>query len=802
MSPSSRPADGHALRFEGCVTNIHEAPVLGNGELAAAVQLFQDEFRLHLGKTDVFDARFDFDTKASIFRQEAMIRASRDFGFRLEGSTYGARPAWDRTPPPELAYPDDKQGWDRHVFPCPKPAGLVRILHSGSHSTQIETVVDIAKGTVRSRFAMEFDWHGRGELEIEAFVEAERNVVRMRVTRRGNLGHFWLLVEKPIDRLDASMPLPEVKRDGDWAGTVTQRVPAGFGAEAFAWHLEGAFAKPGPGRTVGPVEAQVYALAQRCALEPGQSVEWEVAVRTDRAPRRQRPAPKVEAFEPARDRQASRWGKFWEASDIELEDKALEATWHRNLYSLACHIPPGDFATAPGLCANLPVYDKSPWHGVYTVNMNIQKMFLASLPTGHPEWIENYAGWLDDMRPSFALLARETFGIDGIYSPHMVLPWVKPERQFSTNTCGRALGMTGWHGQPLWWHWEFTRDKKFLAERGYPYLRDAAEFYRQYLDKFTDESGDIYPSLILEAPPWSRGMARNRDCFTDLILIRKSFEWAIDAAAALGIDEEKQAGWRAAMARVRPMRWEQAPTGETWIASDKGAPTPDPSWWSEKAKRAELALPAAWSVFPGEWVDGDEPDGFAAAAREVMTRSRWEELHPEIVWIHHWWCALPALRLGLPRAFENARRIILQERFPAGHARTTQWVNLQPEAWRCVEDNYLGVAATTEMLLQSQGRVLRLFPCWPREKAARFRALRARGGFVVDASWDPRDGLAAKIRSLAGETMRLRWPGGLHGELLGELRVERGGRAVDVKRDGRDWVWATHAGEEDAVSSR
>lgn len=751
-------ASRHALHFHGPINNIHEAPAIGNGDLGALVQVFQNEFRLHLGKNDIWDARFDYDTERATFKQSDLIRAGRDHGFRLEGGNYSHGPVWDDKPA-DLEYPDDQQGWNE-IFPCPKPAGCIRVLHSGSSSTEIDTTVDIATGIVTSVFKLDYGWHGSGTLTVQAFVRRNCNVVQLLIDSKGEMGAVILCLEKTPDSIDPSLLPPRVELINRDLGCVSQAIPAEHGAQPFAWSLAGAF----PCIAAGKLEARVWSLQQKCALESGNGLHWAVGVATDHDGKPGTAGERAtslatqaagDSWESAVGSQRQTWQRFWNVSGVALEDQELEACWYRNLFALNCHI--GAEATAPGLCANVVPAERSPWHGGYTVNMNIQKMFLAANPTGHYEWIECYAKWLRDMEPSMEHLSRTTFDIDEIYSNHMMMPFVPPDRQASFNTCGRALGMTGWHGQPLWWHWEYTRDRDFLAAHGYPYFRRAAEFYRKYFEKFMDESGDIYPSLILEHPPWTRDFEHNRDCFTDLILIRKSFEWAIAAAKVLGLDADLVAHWDACLQRVRPVRHEWLGDGSGWIASDRNAPRPSEAEWWKLPQYRGMAMTAAWTVFPGEYVDGDETEGIANVIRDLLERLQWRRLHPDIVWIHHWWCALPMLRLGLDGAFEHTRELILKERFPAGHCKTTHWYNLQPEAWRCPEENYLGVMGVTEMLLQSQGEVLRFFPAWPPDQWASFRDLPARGGFKVSASWSPDDGLQATIHSIAGEECRIRW---------------------------------------------
>ena len=771
------PADEHAIRFCGPVNNIHEGPAIGNGDLAAIVQVFQNELRLNLGKNDVWDARFDNVAEDVVLKHDDLI-----------GMSDG------------VVLPQQSAGW-KNVPPCPKPAGRIRVIHSGFSSTAVDTVVDIARGVVEASYHIDFRYWGTGTLFIQAFVDRNANVVRLRTRTEGIVASYYVCVEKLPDSLDASVPAPEVRLDDEWHGTVTQRIPGEFDVAPFAWHLAGAFPSSGAGRKVTPVAARRFQICQLCEAEPGRTLEFAVGVATDRdgAGESRRRAVELagdnspDAYDEALGEHQKGWRAFWSASGIELEDKELEASWYRNLFTLACSIAPD--AQAPGLCANVPTADRAPWHGVYTVNMNIQKMFLASLPTNHPEWLECYAGWLRQMMPTFRYMAKLIFDLDGIHSEHMILPFVPPRRAHVCNTAGRSLNMTGWHAQPLWWHWQFTRDRAFLAEHTYPYLKEAAQFYRRYIEKYMDESGDIYPSMNLEEPGWTPGFAHNRDCICDLIMFRHTFEWAIEASEILDLDPDLRERWREALARVRPVEYERLDTGRPWLPRARGE--------RRSGRRQEIPYEGhsqimwgAWCVFPGEHIDGDEEGGLAQAVRDLMLHMPEEVRHPDFNWVHLWWCAIPGLRLGLPDAFEHAREIILRERFPAGHAKTTHWIHLKPDSWRAPEDNYLGVAATTEMLLQSQGEVIRLFPAWPRDKRARFRNLPARGAFLVSASWEPESGLTARIHSRAGCVCRVRRREGT------PPQVVCAGRPVETRIDGRDLVFSTRPGADYALAWR
>ena len=67
-------------------------------------------------------------------------------------------------------------------------------------------------------------------------------------------------------------------------------------------------------------------------------------------------------------------------------------------------------------------------------------------------------------------------------------------------------------------------------------------------------------------------------------------------------------------------------------------------------------------------------------------------------------------------------------------------------------------AAISEFLLQSVDNVIRVFPCWPKEKDAAFARLRAQGGFLVSAC--QKDGKVVKltVTSTVGGKLRLVCP--------------------------------------------
>jgi hypothetical protein len=113
--------------------------------------------------------------------------------------------------------------------------------------------------------------------------------------------------------------------------------------------------------------------------------------------------------------------------------------------------------------------------------------------------------------------------------------------------------------------------------------------------------------------------------------------------------------------------------------------------------------------------------------------------------------------------YGDLRTLILDHRFESGQfspfsTGENRYVSQATiSSWRIVENQYFPILGITEMLLQSQGSIIRLFPFWPKDQEASFNSLMAQGAFQVSAAYNPSTGLKTEITSLKGNKCMISW---------------------------------------------
>lgn len=231
--------------------------------------------------------------------------------------------------------------------------------------------------------------------------------------------------------------------------------------------------------------------------------------------------------------------------------------------------------------------------------------------------------------------------------------------------------------------------------------------------------------------------------------LRYCLRSAIAASEALGVDPDLREQWRD--------RLEHA-------AGDDGRPP----------VQLEGLAKLFYEANPPEFGDGRpyQPPARSAEGNPWPAPGEWLDL---------WYAgqypvaAMGALRSGgfdPERGYAGLRRLIERWRHPNGLIWAMSVMDYgHAGAWT----ETLGIAAPLqEMMLQSYGGVLRIFPYWPPQVDASFTTFRAEGAFLVSAAWQNGAVTSLEITSERGGPCRLYspWPPGLRVQTTDGTPVE------------------------------
>ena len=444
------------------------------------------------------------------------------------------------------------------------------------------------------------------------------------------------------------------------------------------------------------------------------------------------------------------WADFWGKSGLRLSEKQFQNWWYRMVYYFGCFSRKG--ATAVGLKASFD--GLAGWHNSYKFNYNIQQTYISAGPINHPELAEPLIDVVANYWPRARWFARTCFvGCEGgfvhsdVFHPHEPDPATctsKNRHQLAYIPWGYTLGMQGHIAVILWEYYQYKPDPEYLRTKTYPILRDIALFYCSFLEKCRkDDQGRILvgPSYF----PENFYFGQDNGAY-DLPYVSYGLKAAREAARVLKTDEDLIRRIETVLAQMP--YYEQVPDpvqdGKPVVTYYRGV---------REFPKDDRHASMVQAVFPAGQVTSFSPREEQDLFRRTINLVGRITTH-----------ANSPVTLNTARA----RLGMVEEAWSSIAIDFTQHHKEQPNglfAWKA-HGSYIseqvGVSRLiTELLLQSVGDVIRIFPAWPEAKDAEFARLRAQGGFLVSARMKAGVLSDLRIESTAGGDLRIvnPWPG-------------------------------------------
>jgi hypothetical protein len=388
---------------------------------------------------------------------------------------------------------------------------------------------------------------------------------------------------------------------------------------------------------------------------------------------------------------------------------------------------------------------------------------------------------------------------------------------------------TLWTVATLWETFQFTQDVAFLEEQVYPILVKCGEFIESLLHKDTHGNWYIYPTHSMEHHSGSSGFDRNGTA--TLALAQRILKAVIAAERILGVRQQASLNWEELLERL-PNDYPRTRTqlGEIFLDCEYDEPRQgiyppvqlpteesgagdsgeyDRNLRPNAARRDRpskmegnhgawmyynLPIPL-FPVYPAGQIDADSPAEVHMTAERTWASMKLEGSND--IALHH----LIAARLGIDSTCSLLNR--LEDRKLQNNLYTIRlnksvtnrdYLEKQRyfQYWRngiYMENCGLSLVIN-EMMLQSNGGTIRLFPALNPYFQAEFHTLRTVGGFLVSAEYDRGFVMWVLVDPTVDGECRIRAPWPIEGAVL----KDESGHILDFRTEENDIVFTAKMG--------
>lgn len=405
------------------------------------------------------------------------------------------------------------------------------------------------------------------------------------------------------------------------------------------------------------------------------------------------------------------------------------------------------------------------WSGDYTLDANVQAAVAHYLPAGTPELMESLFRLMDRMMDDFRENARTLYGARGFFVNTRVSTHGLQQRY---NYCPVVFWTAGaaWLAHYYYDYYRYTLDRDFLRTRAIPFMREALEFYADFLVDGNDGRLCFNPSFSPENTPANGDSIATINATMDVASVRELATNYILACGQADVSDPLCDEWQS--------RLKQLPD---YLPNNDGALK---EWCTARLEDnyEHRHMSHLYPLYPGDEADAEtSPHLFEMCRRALQMRMRhYNPREYSAFGLYH--LAMAAARSRDPDTALDALCHLTTNHIYSGMS-----TSHDPGPSIFNVDAAGGIpAAILEMLIVSRDERIELLPAavGPLEKG-RVEGVRCRGGITVERmEWDlPNATVRLALRSKTARGVEVVAPENM---VLMPAREAEAGRAADPHR--------------------